>query len=116
MDLSTPARKRLLKYRYDGTSVMPGKILYTPVKITRFEIADSTIHPGKKMVVAQVVYLEKDGTVERRVLFTESYTLIDTLKETEGSLPHYTKIVRKRDGFYYFAKLNDIEKRNLVLI
>lgn len=113
MDLMTIRRERRLKYIYQGSSIQPGGLLYKPIKITQFEITASTLHPGKDMVVAQVVSVSKDGEITQNILFTESYTLLSTLKGTEDSLPHYTKITRKKDGYYYFVILNEKEKEIL---
>ena len=49
------------------------------------------------------ITINVDG--EEHLLITESYTLIKTLQGTEDRLPHHTKIVRKRDGYYYFTAL-----------
>lgn len=67
------------------------------------------------MLVAQVYYLS-GGSIETRPLMTEGYKLLKTIKGTESELPHYTKIIRKRDGYYYFAALNDKEKEPLKII
>ena len=50
------------------------------------------------------------------MVFSESYSLIRTIRGTEDGLPHLTKIVRKRDGYLYFAALNDKEKKCLITI
>lgn len=90
--------------------------MYIPIMITQFEVTSSTLHPGKDMMVAQVAYIGNGGEIISRTLFTESYTLISTIKGTESELPHYTKITRKRDGYFYFIKLNEKEKQILGLI
>ncbi len=50
------------------------------------------------------------------MVFSESYSLIKTIRGTEAGLPHLTKIVRKRDGYLYFTALNDKEKKCLITI
>lgn len=67
------------------------------------------------MLAAQVYFME-DGAIEVRLLLAEGYKLLETIRGTEDQLPHYTKIIRKRDGYYYFAALNEKEKEPLKLI
>ena len=67
------------------------------------------------MLAAQVYYVE-DGAIEARLLIAEGYKLLKTIRGTEAELPHYTKIIRKRDGYYYFTALNDKEKEPLKVI
>ena len=50
------------------------------------------------------------------MVFSESYSLIKTIRGTEDELPHLTKIDRKRDGYLYFTALNDKEKKYLITI
>lgn len=50
------------------------------------------------------------------MVFSESYSLIRTIRGTEAGLPHLTKIVRKRDGQLYFTALNQQEKKILTTI
>lgn len=92
-----------------------GLFRYKPLKITQFEICESWLNPSKECLVAQVTYIDKDTQEAiRRTLWTESYTLVNTIKGTEDSLPHYTKIVVKKDGYYYFVRLNEKEKQLLL--
>lgn len=109
MNLCTPNRKPLLRNRYVGSRILPGQIIGKPIAITRFEIVPSRKNPGKPLLVAQI---ESDGIPS--VLMTESWTLIDTIRGTESELPHHTKIVRKRDGYYYFVQLNKMEIKQLI--
>lgn len=115
MDLSTPRRQKRLKHQYLGKGVQTGAVRYKPILITQFEIADSTLHAGKDMLVAQIHWLE-DGAIETHPLFAEGYKLIETVQGTEESLPHFTKIVRKRDGYDYFTPLNAKEKEPLIAL
>ena len=94
--------------------------MYKPILITQFEITESSLNKGKDMLVAQVYYwksVEENGIKDRirikAVLFCESYKLIKTIRGTDDRLPHMTKITKKKDGYYYFTKLNDTEKSNL---
>lgn len=94
--------------------------MYKPILITQFEITESSLNKGKDMLVAQVYYWKsveensiKNKVKVKAVLFCESYNLIKTIKGTDDMLPHMTKITKKKDGYYYFTKLNDTEKSNL---
>ena len=58
----------------------------------------------------------KSGEIIKTMVFSESYSLIKTIRGTEAGLPHLTKIVRKHDGYLYFAALNDKEKKCLITI
>lgn len=108
MNLSTPERKPLLRYRYEGSRVLPGQLIGRPITITRFELTASRMNPDKSLLVAQV-----EAPTGSHVLMTESWTLIGTLRGTEDMLPHQTKIIRKRDGYYYFVELNRMELKSL---
>jgi hypothetical protein len=112
MELVTPHKHKLLKYRYYGMSVNVGSVLYKPIIITRFEIVKSQRNKGKYMLVMQLKYVQ-DDIIKTVPVFTESYTLVSTIRDTEKDLPHYTKIIRKRDGYYYFVSLNYMEKETL---
>lgn len=111
MNLAT-TQGRVLKQQYKGRKLYVADVLYRPIKITTFEIVKSVLHKGKDMLVAQVEIKQSDK-VECCVLFTESYTLIKTIRGTEKELPHITKIVRKRDRYYYFVPLNAIEMKEI---
>ena len=114
MDLSSTRRERRLKLRYEGVAVSAGNLLYTPIKITHFEIVDSCLNPGKRMLMAQTRYIDKQtGEVAIRPLMTESYQLIHDIEGTEDSLPHYTKIRRAKDGMLLWTTLNQEEKQIL---
>jgi len=116
MDLITPKRRRLHSTPFDGVGTSARNVLYIPLKIIRFEINESVLHLGKKMLTFQADYIDKNGVRYHRPVMTESFTLINTISGTESELPHYTKIIRKRDGYFYFVKLNDIEKSQLINI
>ena len=104
MDLISNRRERRLKHEYSGVNINARDIMYKPIL----------------MLVAQVYYwksVEENGIKDRirikAVLFCESYNLIKTIRGTDDKLPHMTKITKKKDGYYYFTKLNDTEKSNL---
>lgn len=120
MDLISSRRERRLKHEYSGVNINARDIMYKPILITQFEITESSLNKGKDMLVAQVYYwksVEENGIKDRirikAVLFCESYKLIKTIRGTDDRLPHMTKITKKKDGYYYFTKLNDTEKSNL---
>ncbi|MBP3732087.1 MAG: hypothetical protein J6I84_02455 [Bacilli bacterium] len=113
MNLSTRNNGNTLLHTYTGDKIPLTEILYRPIKISGFEFMDSVLHPGKKVLVMQVHYMSGD-TPMVNVVFTESYPLIKTITGTEGYLPHYTKIVRKRNGYYNFVDLNDKEKLKII--
>lgn len=105
MNLSSPTKKNLFSKKFDGTKVYVGEVLYKPIRIDRFEIVPSVRNKGKMMLACQIMI---NG--EPRLLMTESYSLIRDITGTEESLPHYTKIIRKkREAYYYFAPLNEME-------
>lgn len=115
MDLSTPRKEKRLKNTYVGTGHSASYYRYKPLKILHFELCSSWLNKGKECLVAQVRYIDiETGEVTNGILWTESYTLIDTIKGTEPTLPHYTKIIQKRDRYYYFVTLNDKEKTDLL--
>lgn len=115
MNLSTIRRKKL-KHAFSGQKLYVSNVLFKPIVITNFEIAGSSLHVGKEMLVAQVNFLSDDGKIQTGVLFTESYSLIDSIRNTESDLPHTTKIIRKSDRYYYFCQLNKIELSKLKTI
>ena len=68
------------------------------------------------MVFQSVNLNHQNGEIIKAVVFSESYSLIKTIRGTEDELPHLTKIVRKCDGYLYFTALNDKEKKCLITI
>lgn len=100
----------LLRGRYEGKAIYVRDLLGNPIIIDHFGIVPSRHNKGKDMLVAQVMI---GG--DKRVLFTESYSLIDTLRHTIDSPPYVTKIVRKSDSYLYFVKLNKVELKNISL-
>lgn len=117
MDLHTPRKAQRLHLHYEGPARSASQILYTPIKITQFEITESWLHPGKECLVFQSVNLNhQNGEIIKAMVFSESYSLIKTIRGTEAGLPHLTKIVRKRDGQLYFTALNQQEKKILTTI
>ena len=103
-------KRPLLKGRYEGKAIYVRDLMGKPIVIDHYEIVPSRHNKDKDMLVAQVVL-----SGDRRVLFTESYSLIDTLRQTRDSPPYATKIVRKSDGYLYFVKLNKVELNNISL-
>lgn len=103
-------KRPLLKGRYEGKAIYVRDLMGKPIVIDHYEIVPSRHNKDKDMLLAQVVL---NG--DRRVLFTESYSLIDTLRQTRDSPPYVTKIVRKSDGYLYFVKLNKVELNNISL-
>ena len=103
-------RRPLLKGRYDGKAIYVRDLMGKPIVIDHYEIVPSRHNKDKDMLVAQVMI---GG--DKRVLFTESYSLIDTLRHTIDSPPYVTKIVRKIDSYRYFVKLNKVELKNISL-
>lgn len=100
----------LLKSRYEGKTIYANEILGRPFVLDHCEIAPSRHNPGKDMLVAQIII---DG--HKRVLFTESYSLIATVQSARDSPPYATKIIRKSDNYLYFTKLNKAELKSLEL-
>lgn len=101
-------KRPLLRGRYEGKAIYARDLIAKPIVIDHYEIVPSRHNKGKDMLVAQVMI---GG--DKRVLFTESYSLIDTLRHTIDSPPYVTKIVRKQDGYLYFVKLNKVELNKL---
>ena len=103
MDLTSSLRPKKLKYNYIGTGISARQLLYVPLKITQFEIVDSWIRPDKECLIMQIVYIDKDtGEVIKEMMWTEAYSLVKDIKNTENSLPHYTKL-RKTKGYILFT-------------
>ncbi|MGM9697090.1 MAG: hypothetical protein ACI3Y0_00380 [Prevotella sp.] len=112
MNLSSTRRKRLLSHTFTGKSILVSTVLYKPIRITDFEIVDSPKNKGKKLLVAQVEWND-GGRIVTSPLMTESYDLINTIRGTEDTLPHFTKIIRSKDKQYHFSELNNIEINSL---
>lgn len=102
-------KKRLLNGRYEGKAIYVSDLIGDPIRILRYEIVESPRNKGKELLVAQV---EHKG--ELRLLFTEAFVLIKTLRDVAGVPPFETKIVKKRDGCYEFSKLNNVELNKLL--
>lgn len=111
MDLTSSLRPKKLKYSYIGTGISARQLLYVPLKIIQFEIVDSWIHPNKECLIMQVVYID-NGEVIKEMMWTEAYSLVKDIKNTENFLPHYTKL-RKTKGYILFTQLNEKEKSPL---
>jgi len=109
-DLWTPTKKRFLKKSFKGRRIFIGSVLCVPVIILDYEITFSQKSDDKELLVFQ---LYVGGSL--RMLWTEAYKLISTIKEAENKnreLPFYTKIIQS-NGYYEFAKLTEIERRKL---
>lgn len=106
MDLSSPKREKRLKLRYEGVGIAASHMMYVPIRIDQFEIVDSWMNEGKKCLVMQASYIDKStGEISKCLIWTEAYKLIEDIKGTEQTLPHYTKI--SRNGRYmFYVQLN----------
>jgi hypothetical protein len=77
-----------------------------------YELTYSQKSEDKELLVLQLLI---GGSL--RMLWTEAYKLINTVKEAERKsreLPFYTKIVHSK-GYYEFAKLTEVERSRLVI-
>lgn len=109
-DLWTPTKKRFLKKSFKGRRIFIGSVLCVPVVIIDYEITFSQKSDDKELLVLQ---LSVGGSL--RMLWTEAYKLISTIKEAENKnreIPYYTKIIQSK-GYYEFAKLTEKEVRNV---
>lgn len=117
MDLSSNRKGRRLKFAYIGDAISASNLLYVPLKILHFEIIDSPLNHGKRMLMAQTTYINPEtGEVLKRPLMTESCQLISDIEGTEDSLPHLTKIRRSKEGYLLWTTLNQKEKDTLLTI
>ena len=81
-----------------------------PVAILDYELTYSQKSEDKELLVLQLLI---GGSL--RMLWTEAYKLINTIKEAEKANrapPFYTKIVHSK-GYYEFAKLTVKESRTI---
>jgi len=109
MNLSTPTRQRLFSRHFIGPKVYVAQVLNVPIIITDYEVVNSRQNLGRKLLAMQVILNSNPILV-----MTESYTLIETISKADRSnLPYYTKITHKKDRYYYFVKLNEIEKSKI---
>lgn len=109
-DLWTPTKRRFLKKSFKGRRIFIGSVLCVPVIVLDYEIAFSQKSDDKELLVLQ---LYVGGSL--RMLWTEAYKLISTIKEAENKnreLPYYTKIIQSK-GYYEFSKLTEKEVRNI---
>lgn len=112
-DLWTPTKKRFLKKSFKGRRVFIGAVLCAPLVILDYEITFSQKSDDKELLVLQLMI---GGSL--RMLWTEAYRLISTIKEAENKnreLPYYTKIIQSK-GYYEFAKLTERERRLIHVI
>lgn len=110
MDLWTPTKKRFLKKSFKGRRVFIGSVLRTPLVVADYELTYSQKSEDKELLVLQLII---GGSL--RMLWTEAYKLISTIKEAENKnreLPFYTKIIQSK-GYYEFSKLTEKEVRNI---
>lgn len=111
-DLWTPTKKRFLKKSFKGRRIFIGAVLCIPLAILDYELTYSQKSEDKELLVLQLLI---GGSL--RMLWTEAYKLINTVKEAERKsrgLPFYTKIVHSK-GYYEFAKLTEVERSRLVI-
>lgn len=109
-DLWTPTKRRFLKKSFKGRRIFIGAVLCAPLVILDYEITFSQKSDDKELLVLQLMV---GGSL--RMLWTEAYKLISTIKEAENKnreLPYYTKIIQSK-GYYEFAKLTESERRKL---
>lgn len=109
-DLWTPTKRRFLKKSFKGRRIFIGSVLCSPLVILDYEITFSQKSDDKELLVLQ---LQIGGAL--RMLWTEAYKLISTIKEAENKnreLPYYTKIIQSK-GYYEFAKLTEVERHKL---
>ena len=110
MDLWTPTKKRFLKKSFKGRRVFIGSVLRTPLVVADYELTYSQKSEDKELLVLQLII---GGSL--RMLWTEAYKLINTIKEAEKANrapPFYTKIIQSK-GYYEFAKLTVKESRTI---
>lgn len=112
-ELFTSKKTSILNNKYSGKKVTATGLLYRPIKIHHFEYIDSKYNEGKPCLIAQVSVLEKDGTIEDRMLETEASLLISTIKNAKSNPPYETKIVRNKERALQFTKLNKPELEKL---
>lgn len=111
-DLWTPTKRRFLKKSFKGRRIFIGAVLCVPLAILDYELTYSQKSEDKELLVLQLLI---GGSL--RMLWTEAYKLINTVKEAERKsrgLPFYTKIVHSK-GYYEFAKLTEVERSRLVI-
>ena len=109
-DLWTPTKRRFLKRSFKGRRIFIGAVLCAPLVILDYEITFSQKSDDKELLVLQLMV---GGSL--RMLWTEAYRLISTIKEAEKANrapPFYTKIIQSK-GYYEFAKLTKSEKDSL---
>ena len=109
-DLWTPTKRRFLKKSFKGRRVFIGSVLRTPLVVADYELTYSQKSEDKELLVLQLII---GGSP--RMLWTEAYKLIDTIREaekTERKPPYYTKIVMSK-GYYEFAKLTEKELKTI---
>lgn len=109
-DLWTPTKRRFLKRSFKGRRIFIGAVLCAPLVILDYEITFSQKSDDKELLVLQLII---GGSL--RMLWTEAYKLINTIKEAEKANrtpPFYTKIIQSK-GYYAFAKLTEKESKTI---
>ena len=109
-DLWTPTKKPLFKKAFKGKRIYIGSVLCVPIVISDYEIVYSIKSDDKLLLVLQIVV---NG--QFRMLWTESYKLINTIQQAEKSnraLPFYTKTIKSK-SYYEFAKITEVERTKL---
>ena len=112
-DLWTPTKRRFLKKSFKGRRIFIGAVLGVPLSILDYELTYSQKNEDKELLVLQLII---GGSL--RMLWTEAYRLINTIKEVEKANrapPFYTKIIQSK-GYYEFAKLTAQERRLIHVI
>ena len=109
----TPTKRRFLKKSFKGRRIFIGAVLCVPLSILDYELTYSQKNEDKELLVLQLII---GGSL--RMLWTEAYRLINTIKEVEKANrapPFYTKIIQSK-GYYEFAKLTAQERRLIHVI
>lgn len=99
-----------MKKSFKGQRIFIGSVLCSPLVILDYEITFSQKSDDKELLVLQLMV---GGSL--RMLWTEAYKLINTIKEVEKANrvpPFYTKIVQSK-CYYEFAKLTEKELKTI---
>jgi len=96
--------KSYLRKKFIGDKISLKDVIYKPIMITQYEVSDSRFY-SSPMLTLQIVIDDKE-----RVLFTQSRVLRKTIEKNKDKPPYYTKIIKRKNGCLYFAKLTDKEK------
>lgn len=97
--LSTP-RERPLKLHYQGERMSIKDLLFRVVLIEQFETLPSHYDPSKETAVIQLVWKNPiTKKMQRNVIFTESYDVVNTLTRSLGLIENkhiFTKFTKPK--------------------